>query len=281
MTSRIPPYSDLWQEYLDAKEAADGGTQSAANVRQAQAKLAEVRERIRPGGGDSGDRHNVEIVRGVLLNVHNLLGGEEQQTASETGGASGTTWTLTFSGQTTAGIPQKATSKQVEDALVALSNVTADDVQVTGRKGGPYTVLFLESGQYGDTNVAQMTGDGVGVDEVQTVTVTGSPGGGDFTLTYNGQTTAAIAYDAAAATVLTRLRALSNWPDTEGNVTGSNGGPYTVTFSGATLGETNQNQLTADGSGLTGGTNPGVTVTTGTPGKTGPTVVISTVRQGS
>ena len=38
-------------------------------------------------------------------------------------------------------------------------------------------------------------------DEVQTVTITGGPTGGTFTLTWGGQTTAAIAYNATAATV--------------------------------------------------------------------------------
>jgi fermentation-respiration switch protein FrsA (DUF1100 family) len=49
-----------------------------------------------------------------------------------------------------------------------------------------------------------------GANEAQTVTVTGSPTGGTFTLTYSGQTTAAIAYNASALVVQQRLFALSN-----------------------------------------------------------------------
>ncbi|MFW3477497.1 hypothetical protein [Streptomyces microflavus] len=46
--------------------------------------------------------------------------------------------------------------------------------------------------------------------EVQTLTVTGGPTGGTFTITWSGQTTAAIAYNATAAVVQTALEALSN-----------------------------------------------------------------------
>jgi hypothetical protein len=69
-----------------------------------------------------------------------------------------------------------------------------------------------------------------GANEAQTVTVTGSPTGGTFTLTYSGQTTAAIAYNASALVVQQRLFALSNIEEGQVSVTGSNGGPYTITF---------------------------------------------------
>jgi hypothetical protein len=96
-----------------------------------------------------------------------------------------------------------------------------------------------------------------GVSEVQTVTVTGSPTGGSFTLTVNGQTTAAIAYNATAAQVKAALEALSSVSVV--SVTGS--GPYVVTFGGGA----NVPQLTATAS-LTGGSTPGVTVATTTAG---------------
>lgn len=70
------------------------------------------------------------------------------------------------------------------------------------------------------------------VNEVQTVTITESPGGGTFTLTYDDQTTAAIAYDASAAVVEAALELLSNIGS--GNVTCANGPlpgtPVTITF---------------------------------------------------
>ncbi len=102
--------------------------------------------------------------------------------------------------------------------------------------------------------------------EVQSVTVTGSPTGGTFTLTWNGQTTAAIAYNATAATVQAALVALPNINPGDVTVTGNAGGPYSVTFAGQYLGD-NVAQMTATAS-LTGGSTPGVTVATTTAGGT-------------
>jgi hypothetical protein len=100
--------------------------------------------------------------------------------------------------------------------------------------------------------------------ERQRVTVTAT--GGTFTLTYSGQTTAAIAYNASAATVATRLIALSNIGPSDVAVTGVAGGPYTVTFQGD-LAETNVAELTANGASLTGPSH-GVAIATLTAGGT-------------
>lgn len=104
-----------------------------------------------------------------------------------------------------------------------------------------------------------------GVNEQQTVTITGSPTGGTFTLTFGGQTTSAIAYNATAATVEAALEALSTIGQGNVQVTGSAGGPYTVEFVGA-LAKTNVAAMTASGASLTGGTTPGVTIATATAG---------------
>jgi hypothetical protein len=104
-----------------------------------------------------------------------------------------------------------------------------------------------------------------GTSEVQTVTITGTPDGGTFTLTYAGQTTAGIAFNAVAGAVQTALIALSNVAPGDLVVTGGPGPgtPYTVTWN-AELG--NVAQMTASGAGLTGGVAPAVAVTTPTPG---------------
>jgi hypothetical protein len=103
------------------------------------------------------------------------------------------------------------------------------------------------------------------VSEVQTVTITGDPTGGTFTLTYAGQTTAGIAFNANAAAVQAALEALSNLAPGDVTVGGGPGPatPYTVTFRAA-LG--NVVQMTASAAGLTGGTAPAVGVVTTTPG---------------
>lgn len=95
---------------------------------------------------------------------------------------------------------------------------------------------------------------------VQSVTIVGTATAGTFTLSYGGQTTAPIAYNATGATVATALAALSTIGN--GNVigTGNAGGPYTLTFQGAL-----KNQpiaaLTANYSALTGATGITVAVT--------------------
>src|SRR2546430_63924 len=65
---------------------------------------------------------------------------------------------------------------------------------------------------------------------MQTVTITGAPTGGTFTLTIGGQTTAAIPYNANAATVQAAVAALSSVG--AGNVMVSGGpgpdGPYPI-----------------------------------------------------
>ena len=101
--------------------------------------------------------------------------------------------------------------------------------------------------------------------EKQTVTVNGSPTGGTFTLTFGGQTTAAIAHNAAASVVEAALELLSTIGQGNVQVTGSAGGPYTVEFVG-NLAKTNVAAMTADGASLTGGTTPSVTVATATAG---------------
>lgn len=100
-----------------------------------------------------------------------------------------------------------------------------------------------------------------GTSEVQTVTVTGGPTGGNFQLTFDGETTVAIGYNSPAADVQGALNALPNLAGV--TVSGAGGGPYTVTFP-ASMG--NVPQMTGDGSGLTGGTAPAVNVATATPG---------------
>jgi hypothetical protein len=100
--------------------------------------------------------------------------------------------------------------------------------------------------------------------EVQTLTVTGGPTGGTFTITWSGQTTAAIAYNATAAVVQTALEALSNIAPGDVVVTGSAGGPWTLTWGGTQLGENVAAPTTTES--FTGGTTPDITIATTTAG---------------
>lgn len=103
------------------------------------------------------------------------------------------------------------------------------------------------------------TGDAT--DEVQTVTIDAT--GGTYTLTFGGQTTDDIDWDATAAEVQAALEALSTIGAGNVAVSGEDGGPYTVTFQGD-LENTNVAALTATDS-LTGGAGT-VTIATTTAG---------------
>lgn len=92
----------------------------------------------------------------------------------------------------------------------------------------------------------------------QRVTVTGSPTNGTFTLTYEGVASAAIAYNALASEVKTKLNAVSTINNAVESVAGPAGGPWVVTFNGAT--GDNASPLVLGTNSLTGGTAPSVTI---------------------
>lgn len=159
-------------------------------------------------------------------------------------------------------------------------------------KGGVIGDFTVENGAINFTITGAQTKDGsgwgvgpydvvnaVGTNEVQTVTISGVPTGGDFTLSYDGDTSSAIAFDATAAVVKTALAALTGLSDDSITVTGGPGPgtPYVVTFVGP-LGGQGVETLVADGSGLTGGTDPDVAVVVTTPGAGGgPSPLLSAI----
>jgi hypothetical protein len=103
-----------------------------------------------------------------------------------------------------------------------------------------------------------------GTDEVQTLTITGTPTGGTFSLSYNGTVVAsAIAYNAASATLQTALETFFG----VGNitVTGGAGGPYTVTFK-LLYGAMDAALLVLSTNAFTGGTSPSMTIVETTAG---------------
>lgn len=91
------------------------------------------------------------------------------------------TFKLKFEGKETAAIKYNATAKEVEEALVALENIAAGEVEVTGGPGDetgskPYVVKFL--GSWSGKNVGAMTADASGLEEgVKKATVSTSTEG--------------------------------------------------------------------------------------------------------
>lgn len=106
-----------------------------------------------------------------------------------------------------------------------------------------------------------------GTDEVQTITVQGSPTGGTYTLKFGDFETAAIAFDATSGAVQTALRALNTIGASGVSVSGSAGGPYTVTF-GGNLTKLAVGLIALVNNSLTGGSSPTVDIAETTPGVT-------------
>lgn len=105
------------------------------------------------------------------------------------------------------------------------------------------------------------------INEVQTVTITGSPTAGSFTLSLWGFPATAVAFNASAATLQSALAGISIIGAGNVTVSGAAGGPYTVTFVGALAGMDITQFISSNT--FSGGTTPNVVVATVTTGKTG------------
>jgi hypothetical protein len=127
---------------------------------------------------DGSIRSGTVLGRVTATGLYGPYGGTSDEVQTVTEGGSGlTSFTLTFSGQTTGAIAAGATAAAVQTALEALSNIGAGNVLVSGSAGGPYTVKFV--GDLADTNVAQMTATPTGGTGTVTVATT-TAGGADI-----------------------------------------------------------------------------------------------------
>ena len=113
--------------------------------------------------------------------------------------------------------------------------------------------------EFDDFSLEQNSGNS----ELQRITITGTPTGGTFTLTFDGQTTSALNHNSSASTVATALRALSNLENWEVTAIGGPlpGTAVSVAFNGGRMLCGDVPQMTATSS-LTGGTDPQITITT-------------------
>lgn len=144
----------------------------------------------------------------------------------------------------------------LEFAGFAMGAITAGRyawIQVDGAADAPVV------GTAGDAITLNPTVDGgvrVFTSSESALITTGTASAGTFTLTYAGQTTAGIAFNANAAAVASALVALSNISPTDVTATGTGvltaAGGVTVTFAD-TLANQNLTDLTGSGAGLTGG----------------------------
>lgn len=186
---------------------------------------------------------------------------------SETPNA-GDYYNLTLDGETTANISVSGTNVAIEGELELLSGVS--EVEVNGGNSlinntNGFVVRF--KGTQADSDVSLMTidtngldspgtpsvtevskGDGT-VNEVQEVYVTANSG--TFTLSDGTDTTSAIAYNASAATIKTRLETdIASITTVTVTGTGTQADPWVITYTNP--GNENVPELTADGASLGG-----------------------------
>lgn len=117
------------------------------------------------------------------------------------------------------------------------------------RNGLKYNWYYLKrsnGGSIAATNVRRNNAS----DEVQKITLTGCTT--TFNVTFSGQTTTDIAFNAAASAVASALNALSTINASGVAVTGNAGGPYDVTFSGTAFNNPNANVALMTGTANTG-----------------------------
>jgi hypothetical protein len=147
---------------------------------------------------------------------------------------------------------------------------------VSGLFGPPSGVTFNGGGQAGDTlevlggSAFNESDDTSSLNyttlEVQRVAISGSSG--TFTLTFNGQTTAPLSFNATAAQVQAALSALSNIANAGGVTVDKSGSQFTIFFTNASS-PSDQAQITGAGSA-------GTTVTASTLANGGTHLVIFT-----
>lgn len=167
------------------------------------------------------------------------------------GSPTGSTFTLSYGGYTTQGLGPGSAPAQVQTALELLPSLDVGKVTVGGTAGSYSIVLTVAT--------STLTAASALTDSDYTVTLTNTPTSGTFTLTYGGQTTTAIAYNAPATgtgSVQAALGALSNVGASNVTVTGTPGA-YTVAFK--VLGT-----LTANATALRNATSPLATLTVAT-----------------
>jgi hypothetical protein len=180
--------------------------------------------------------------------------------------ATGGTFTLTEGAQTTSAIAFNASAATLKTRIEAdlSATITTTTTSGAGTVASPYSVTVTAPANTniaeltanaasltgGGGTIAELTAGSAGASEVQLVTLEAGVSGGTFALSFNGSAECTpIAWNAAAATVQTDLRALPTVNTV--SVSGSAGGPWTVTWSGAQANAL-QPLLIGDGANLTG-----------------------------
>ncbi|WP_417389050.1 choice-of-anchor Q domain-containing protein [Gimesia sp.] len=160
-----------------------------------------------------------------------------------------------------------ATAAEVQAALESLSSIGVGNVLVTGStQTGGFNVEFIgafraaspgflleidDSGILIVVPSVTTIAEGTTINEVQEISVNGTPTAGDFTLTFDGATTGAIAYNADAAAILAALVALPNLNAGDVMVRGDALTGFEIEYTGI-LATINTPQVLVDDTNLTG-----------------------------
>lgn len=158
-------------------------------------------------------------------------------------------------------------SAKVDDSSISGGQTAIEIDTIAGLPNGTTVVPVgarFEIAGVGSPTLTRFTVTAQNANEKQQVVVAASSG--NFTLTFSGQTTGNLAFDANAATVLAALEALSNIGPGDVIVTSPSTGTWIVEFRGQFLG-TNVAQLTGTDVDLMGG-GDSITITTVRPGGT-------------
>ncbi|MEE9183167.1 MAG: hypothetical protein V3U39_01670, partial [Acidimicrobiia bacterium] len=161
----------------------------------------ELLEATQTISNDSAAANEVQSISNDSLN--------QNEVQSVSNDATGGTFTLTFDGLTTGPLDYNASAEDVQDALEALLSI--DDVTVGSAAAQAWDVEFVNPG---GQNVPELTAtDALSSGSTTILTTTEGTDGGTFTLTFDGQTTGPLDYNASAEDVQDALETLSNIVD--------------------------------------------------------------------
>lgn len=184
---------------------------------------------------DGNDYLGVPVHGPLTVELANVASHGELQTLTMSAAATSGTFTLSLGDETTTDLAYDAATATIEAALEALEGIGTDGVTVGGgtlASGSATTFTFRDTLR----DVAMLVPDFSTLGrtaEVQTLTLGAAATAGTYTLTYGGETTEAIAYNANAATIKAALEALATVEENDiavGGTVPSGGGPTTFTF---------------------------------------------------
>jgi len=256
---------------LDASNVAVTGVAGGPYTVTFGGSLANTDVPMITANGDNLDVDGSAMAVSTIRLADATQGTNEEQTITLPPTIGSGTFTLDFDGQVTDPIQFDAAATDVRTALTELSNIPPDSVDVTGTAGGPWVVEFRNS--LGSTDQPLLTADGTnlisfitaqvtetvtaltGVNEVQRVDVPAGANGGTYRLTFDGDTTAPIPYNATATQVQSALHALNSVGSPSNLVVTPSttaGYEFDIAFTGDFRG-LDQPGITADSDDLRGG----------------------------